>query len=103
MQQAYAQQEAAKGRLSASITPAQAASIYNYGPANKNKTKKAQQGKQNRKSRKATKKNRKTRRAQKGGDACPKGGNHDWKRDNPKNMAGWCTCKKCGAKQAGVC
>lgn len=69
-----------------------------------------------RKNRKISRKNRKATRKQSGGDcgcmkglmsgggdACPKGGNHNWVRINPRNMGGWCRCSKCGAKEAGKC
>ena len=44
----------------------------------------------------------KTRR-QHGGDECPKGGKHVWVRENPRNMGGWCKCKKCKAVKSGGC
>jgi len=54
--------------------------------------------------RKMKRTNRKTlKKRQTGGDACPKGGKHNWKRQNPKNMAGWCTCTKCKKMASGVC
>ena len=45
-----------------------------------------------RKNRRSNRNTRKDRKRQSGGEACPKGGNHAWKRINPKNMGGWCKC-----------